>query len=968
MAFSDNVDWLNQEIATHSKPGVRTIQEAEESAFRHHDTEDRSEIFKQILLSSVRLRSAEIKHVSLSTKFLYIITSDNQALRWELDEQEKLKEPKKESMEELIIRASSLEMTKVFCDPTGFHTLISMSSNDTHYIHETTTKSSLLAKLRGLKIETVCFNKKCDYYQTREILLGTDQGIIYELCLEYDKVTDGVKNVSLTKLIELPYVAEVFGLQYEIYPGAPGKVLIMVATANHLYQFIGDANDQRRADFNKILEKYRANESLIEASVHQVNGLFSKGQLQFYYDRSRADSFAWLNATGLMYGKFVSSAVEDIFVSKMVPVPFPPSIFSIEEIIGIGITAYYCYFLLKKTLLVYSKLSQDLVHKVEFDLRGGAELKGIFFDLETHSLVIYSNRFVYKVQVENEKKDVWKYYVDQGLYEEAVDFCKKIESPYIPKVNGLYADHLYKKGQLLQAAEAFADSDKNFEEVCLKLVDNSAALQKFLETQLKLINNDQKTQRTLVTTWLAEVYLYNINCVYITDEEARISVEEDFRTFLSLHHHDLDAVTTYTLLQTHGRIDDWVYFAELKGNFEMVILHHMNQQEFSKALIKLEHVDSASKENLLHRYSPIFMQHEPELTVRLLMETAMERRGIPDIKRLIPGLLNVPMELREFAINFEFFCVDSLGMKEKSLHNLLIFHLAETNSPLLIKYIQDQELHEEFSFDTEYALTVFKQNNCVEALISLYGRMGLQSEAVSIALEYGKIDLAKENAQKLETIDEGLARRVWLKIAISFIKSKTGDQKKNIESALQLMNESKLIKMEDLLPYFEDDASISNFNDELCSALNEYKESILELQEDLTHSKKSREVVRDEILTAKHAYIEVEVLKLCEICGKPAVCKSFYIYPCVHAYHKKCLMKVLLPMLELRDWVRAKEIRSLKEKLKTLTLNEGESHPLEEKLDKLLATNCYLCSNWFIESIKDNMLDNAFEIDSWGIN
>ena len=936
--------------------------------FKVHDSDNQSEIFKEILLSSIRLRTAEIKHVSLSEKFIYIITSDNQALRWELDSEDKLKEPKKESMEELIIRATSLEMNKVFCDPTGFHTLFAMSSNDTHYIHETTTKSTAIAKLRGLRIMAVCFNKKCEYYQTKDILLGTDQGIIYEFSLEYDKTADSVKNVSLTKLIELPYVSEVHGIQYEIYPGNPGKVLMMVATANHLYQFIGDASDSRRADFNKILEKYRVNESLIETSLHQVSGLFSKSQLQFYYDRSRADSFAWLSATGLMYGKFASLGVEDIFVGKMVPVPFPPSITSIEEIVGIGITAYYCYFLLKKQLLIYSKLSQELVHKVEFDLRTGSDLKGIFFDLDTHSLVVWSNRFVYKIVVENETKDVWKYFVDQGLYEEAVDFCKKIESPVLPKVNGLYADSLYKKGELSKAAEAYADSDKDFEDICLKLVHNSNALQKFLETQLKLINNERKTQRICVATWLAEIYLYNINCVFIDDEDMRVSVEEDFRTFLSLHHHDLDAVTTYTLLQTHGRIDDWVYFAELKGNFEMVILHHMNQQEFSKALIKLEHVEPDAKEGLLHRYSPIFLQHEPELTVRLLMETAIERKGIPDVRRLIPGLLNVPRELREFAITFEMFCVNDLQIKDQSLHNLLILHLAETDSPLLLDYLKDQENLTSRSFEPDYAMTVFKQKNRVEALIFLYGMLDLHSEAVSIALEYEKIDLAKENAAKLESIDESQARRVWLNIAIFLIKRKEGSQKANIEAALQVMHESKLVKMEDLLPYFSDDSSISNFNDELCSSINGYNESILELQEDLSHSTKSIKVVKEEIDVAKRGWIEVEVLKLCEICGKPAVCKSFYIYSCVHAFHKKCLVKVLLPFLELRDTIRAKEIRAIKEKLKNVKMNEGESHPLEEKLDSLIANNCYLCSSWFIESIRDNLLDDAFAIDSWGIN
>ena len=236
----------------------------------------------------------------------------------------------------------------------------------------------------------------------------------------------------------------------------------------------------------------------------------------------------------------------------------------------------------------------------------------------------------------------------------------------------------------------------------------------------------------------------------------------------------------------------------------MVILHHMNQQEFATALMKLEHVDSFSKESLLYRYSPIFMQNEPEMTVKLLMATAIERRGILDLKRLIPGLLNVPIELRSYAINFELFCVQELGMKEKTLHNLLIFHLAENNTELLLKYLEEEQSKNDICFDTDYALSVFQLNNCVDALIFLYGMLDMHSEAVSIALEHGDFSLAKENAQKLEVIDEALARRVWLKIAIFMVKHS------DIESALEIMHESKLVKMEDLLPYFDDQVSISS--------------------------------------------------------------------------------------------------------------------------------------------------------------
>ena len=72
-------------------------------------------------------------------------------------------------------------------------------------------------------------------------------------------------------------------------------------------------------------------------------------------------------------------------------------------------------------------------------------------------------------------------------------------SPMLAKVISLLADNLYKKGKIIEAAEAYVDSDKNFETICLKLVDNKSALKKFLESQLKIMGSDKKTQRTLIT-------------------------------------------------------------------------------------------------------------------------------------------------------------------------------------------------------------------------------------------------------------------------------------------------------------------------------------------------------------------------------------------------------------------------------------------------------------------------------------
>lgn len=201
------------------------------------------------------------------------------------------------------------------------------------------------------------------------------------------------------------------------------------------------------------------------------------------------------------------------------------------------------------------------------------------------------------------------------------------------------------------------------------------------------------------------------------------------------------------------------------------------------------------------------------------------------------------------------------------------------------------------------------------------------------------------------------------------------------------MHESKLIKMEDLLPYFDESVSISNFKEDICKALEGYKEKIDELKQEMDESSNSSMQIKKELHTVKQRFIEIEGLQPCDICGKAAMKRNFYIYPCAHAYHKDCLLDTLLPILRNKDYIRANRIQTIMEQISEIEgLLSASQRPskfkkpdetkeqhinvkdLNEKLDQILAPHCYLCGALFIESIRDNMLDDAYEIDSWAIN
>jgi hypothetical protein len=931
-------------------------------------------VFRSILLSSIQVKTAMIKSVSVSLKALYLVTNDKQVLRWVMNEGDLIKTPKKEPVMELIIRGGSTSQQQpeqVFSDQTGWHSIVTFSTDVVHYFHITSSKSLLLNKCSQLQqsITSVAWSRATEKLNSREMIVGTNKGNIFEMTIEYDMNTETVKhNVNVLFNVNYP----VYGIEYILFSGLPGKLSVIVACPKHLYQFVGEPNEQGRPNFVETFKKYKDNPGRLQRAVHEFSGDIKKNQLQVYYVNNKPDCFAWMNAVGLFFGKLPNSAAEEIFVGQMKPVQCPKGI---EYLVGIGMTNYHLYFLGSSSLQVVSKISQQVVHTIDFEKRQGYEMIGITFDERTHSLFAWSHRFIYQIIIDQESRDVWKYYVEQHLFEDAIKFCEKTGSSSLPKVKGMFADFLYESGQFVEAAEAYANSEYPFEGIALKLIDNHKALRMYVETKLKNLPSDMNAQRTLLSTWLVEIYLDNINHNYMKNDESVIEAERQLQKFLESHQLDLDEETTCDLLQSHGRIDDWVFFADLRKKHEMVMLHHINQQEIRKALNKLGQIDPNGKENLLYKFAPIFMKYEPRKSVEILIDMARQKKGNIDLKKLIPALMNIDQNSREEAIKFESFLIKDLKLKDKALHNLYLFHLSESeNEKKITEYLKSQEDLTELIFDSEYAMTVFKQNHKMESQIYLYSILKMHSEAVTLAIESKKLDLAKLNAQKPERFDEELSRKLWLQIAIYHIKAG------HVQDALNVMNESKLIKMEDLLPYFEEQEPISNFKDDICKALSGYKKTIDDLNEELTESKASAQQVKGELKVIKERFIEIDGMQPCEVCNRPIMKKSFYVYPCTHAYHKDCLVDMMVPVLKAKDHAKYTRIRNV---LELISEKEGRANPrkgrkveesketpfeLNERLDNLLAPLCYFCSPQFIESIKDDMIERRDEEELWNID
>lgn len=121
---------------------------------------------------------------------------------------------------------------------------------------------------------------------------------------------------------------------------------------------------------------------------------------------------------------------------------------------------------------------------------------------------------------------------------------------------------------------------------------------------------------------------------------------------------------------------------------------------------------------------------------------------------------------------------------------------------------------------------MLKHFNQKEAQIMIYGILGFYTDAVKLSLKLQHLDMAKTYANKPS--EEKLKKRLWLLIAENIMKSneKTGDMK----AGLQIINESKCLTIDDLLPFVSNKVKLETFKEDICGALDQYGETIQELK------------------------------------------------------------------------------------------------------------------------------------------
>ncbi|KAJ9114050.1 hypothetical protein QFC22_005870 [Naganishia vaughanmartiniae] len=582
-----------------------------------------------------------------------------------------------------------------------------------------------------------------------------------------------------------------------------------------------------------------------------------------------------------------------------------------EQVLAIVLTEWHVLVLRRERVSAYSRATEELVWDERIPLSYGEQVAGITADPINHTFWIYSNRTLYEVVPHEEDRSVWRARLECGDFEGALKYAKNAKQRDL--VKSRQADAFFDAQKYLQAAQTYAECSRSFEFVALRFVDadEKDGLRVYLAERLARLDKHELTQRMMIATWLTEIYLSKCNTLedVIAAEAATSDVEslrtelmlteEDLRNFMTTYKNNLDRKVIYDLIQSHGRTEVYLFFAGLLEDDSIVIDHWVTEEKWLQAIDVLSRQEDVE---LYYRFAPILMRHKPRETV-----DAWLRQQALDPRRLIPALL-VDQQPRSDIISGSqatryLSTIIHRGNTDSTVHNLLINFLATSQDPddtPLLRYLAssgDDPLQEAPYYDLDYALRICKQRNQIQPCVYIYSKMGLYECSVDLALEKGDLELAKTNADKPEEDDE-LRAKLWLKIAKYVV-----EERKDVKGAIQLLEESPFLKIEDILPYFPPFTSLDSIKNEVCGALESYSVRIDSLRQEMQDATDSANQIKEDIKNLENRFVTVDRDEACSRCGKMLLIRQFYVFPCQHVFHADCLIalaKDYLPSATLR--------------------------------------------------------------------
>lgn len=127
----------------------------------------------------------------------------------------------------------------IFLDPTASHLLITTTLGENFYLHSRATKPRYLSRLKGVSIQAVAWSPAQPTTSTREILLGTQDGTVYECYIEASEEFMRRDERYMKAVYKVPDGQPVTGLYVDALPGQADLRRVLLTTPTKILHFVG---------------------------------------------------------------------------------------------------------------------------------------------------------------------------------------------------------------------------------------------------------------------------------------------------------------------------------------------------------------------------------------------------------------------------------------------------------------------------------------------------------------------------------------------------------------------------------------------------------------------------------------------------------------------------------------------------------------------------------------------------------
>ncbi|GAA5865517.1 hypothetical protein JCM8547_001274 [Rhodosporidiobolus lusitaniae] len=770
------------------------------------------------------------------------------------------------------------------------------------------------------------------------------------------------------QLYTLPAREEVVGLRYEVFPapssssgsggegGRRGKkaqgqrrnVAVAAATKTRVYQLVGTTSgegagagegggsreQEEQGWLEEVVRPYAADE--VRPKTLELPGEPPFSELHFFAP-PRSDgkglekpkTMAWMTGPGIYHSHLLFSSSSDLppgegIIDSASLIPYP-SLSSgsgdeeeqQEQPISMALTEFHFVLLYRERVVAVDLLTDRVVWEEVLELPDSSPPLRLSTDPISRTLWLHTATSIFELVVRDEDRYVWRVHLKRGEFEKARRAAKT--PAHRSLVLASEADSFFSSGRFIQAAQSYAQTDaQSFEEVVLRFVEKGErdALRYYLVAKLERLGKGDLTPRTLIATWLVELYLAKLNELddlaaaasgRAADDDAdnfkaeRAMVEEDMRGFLRTYKDNLDPRTTFDLLAQHGHDDLTLHYASVVGDHARIVQQHVAAREWAKALQALGRQEDLE---IYYRHASVLIRHAPKEAVDTFL-----RQPRLSVRRLIPALTaprppsssSAPDSCytsTEHLIRYLLHAVQQQANTDAAVHNTLVTLFAtspsssssspSTSESAFVRFLEsaptNPHTHDPY-YDLDYALRLCRSHGRTQACVVIYSKMGLYDESVELALEQDDLELAKVCADKPEE-DELLRKKLWLKVA-RYVVGKKND----IKAAMRFLDSTPLLKIEDILPFFPDFVVIDDFKDEICDALESYAAHIEQLKGDMGDATRAADAIKGDIADLNQRFVVVDAGEQCGACGLQLLTRQFYVFPCQHCFHADCLIQ-----------------------------------------------------------------------------